>query len=100
MNLTKTTNGEDFVLAIDKNEPGTFVLAINEDEIKLIGLALEQFGGNRIYDAALRVNATDLSSAMWERQRLLAAAEQYKLDQENEQKGEDHDEPSPDWTKQ
>ena len=99
MNLTKTTGGEKFVLVIEKDEPGTFVLAIGEAEIKLIGLALEQFGGNRIYDAGLRVDATDLSSAMWERQQLIAAAEQFKLDREIENQGGDGGD-VPDWTKQ
>lgn len=86
-------------MAIDKNEPGTYVLAINEDEIKLIGLALEEFGGNRIYDKTLRIDATDLSSAMWERQQLIAAAEQFGLDREIEEQNRG-DEPTPDWTKQ
>lgn len=100
MNLIKTTINEDFVLAIKKDEPERFVLIIDGDEIKLVGLALEEFGGRRIYDATLREDARLLSSIMWKRQEQMRVAEQFEQDRENEQKGEDQgQDDTPDWKK-
>lgn len=99
MQLMKSTEGKKFVLVLNDEQPETFVITLNKNELELVGLSLQCFGSRMIYNPDLREVATTISSIMWNRQREMLMAEQHEQgrsqDQNQNQKSPDKN--IPDW---